>query len=402
MQEMPNSTSKRDLAQLDAIKAWVNNNKKGTVVLSTGFGKTKVGVMIAGTQLRKEKIQSVLILVPNIPLISQWRAQFKLWGYDDTNVDIKCIKGVYNKSFTYDLLIIDEIHTSLSTEYSKLFTNIKYEQILGLTATLPHRQDHKTILDKHCPVIFTKTVKEALEAEAISDFKVYNVAVSLSKKDAALYRLYNGKWLQAQSEILAYKKTQGIDDLSTFDIARIYSKNKEKDRINIVSRSYWSAMTMRKYVCYNSSSKINVVLEIIRNFPDRKWIIFTKTIKYATALNRILLKSSLYHSYLSKVDRESVLHDFSNNKTKILIAVDALNAGLDVPDADAGICVSGVSTELVATQQLGRISRVAKNKLALMFNLYSTNTVEKGWVESKTINFNPTWINANEISKFTK
>lgn len=402
MQEMPDSTSKRDLAQLDAIKAWVNNNKRGTVVLSTGFGKTKVGVMIAGTQLRKEKIQSVLILVPNIPLISQWRAQFKLWGYDDTNVDIKCIKGVYNKSFTYDLLIIDEIHTSLSTEYSKLFTNIKYEQILGLTATLPHRQDHKTILDKHCPVIFTKTVKEALEAEAISDFKVYNVAVSLSKKDAALYRLYNGKWLQAQSEILTYKKTHEIDDLSTFDIARIYSKNKEKDRINIVSRSYWSAMTMRKYVCYNSSSKINVVLEIIRNFPDRKWIIFTKTIKYATALNRILLKSSLYHSYLSKVDRESVLHDFSNNKTKILIAVDALNAGLDVPDADAGICVSGVSTELVATQQLGRISRVAKNKLALMFNLYSTNTVEKGWVESKTINFNPIWINANEISKFTK
>jgi len=96
--------------------------------------------------------------------------------------------------------------------------------------------------------------------------------------------------------------------------------------------------------------------------------------------------SVIYHHKMKDKDRENALIDFENNKFNILIAVDALNAGLNVPEVDGAICVAGVSTELVATQQLGRVLRFKPNKKALFINLYSKNTVEETWVSKKIKN----------------
>ena len=63
----------------------------------------------------------------------------------------------------------------------------------------------------------------------------------------------------------------------------------------------------------------------------------------------------VYHSKMKDDERKLVLEGFKASKFKYLVAVDALNAGLDVPDVDGAICVSGTSTELVAIQQLGQV-----------------------------------------------
>lgn len=115
-------------------------------------------------------------------------------------------------------------------------------------------------------------------------------------------------------------------------------------------------MSMRKWICYESESKVDVVNKILNKFPEKKWIIFNKSVKFAEKLKEsILYPCVIYHHKLNDKERVLALQEFENNKYNILIAVDALNAGLNVPEVDAAICVSGVSTELVATQQLGQI-----------------------------------------------
>ena len=97
------------------------------------------------------------------------------------------------------------------------------------------------------------------------------------------------------------------------------------------------------------------------------------------------MKAGLYHSELKNNEREDVLKQFENNTYRILVSVDALNAGLNIPDTDSAMCVSGVSTELTNTQQIGRISRKSSNdKVSLFINFYANNTVEESWVRSKT------------------
>lgn len=94
----------------------------------------------------------------------------------------------------------------------------------------------------------------------------------------------------------------------------------------------------------------------------------------------------VYHSKMNTADRASVLQEFKDNVFKILISVDALNEGVDVVDVDAAICLSGVSTELTNTQQIGRLLRQKEGKKKPIFiNLVSANTVEKAWVEKKTV-----------------
>lgn len=105
-------------------------------------------------------------------------------------------------------------------------------------------------------------------------------------------------------------------------------------------------------------------------------------------------ESAIYHSKMNHKEREKVLEDFENNVIKRLIAVDALNAGLNIPDTDSAICVSGVSTELTQIQQLGRVQRrTDDNKHSVFINLFSKDTIEESWVEKKTKNLKNTyWI----------
>lgn len=61
----------RDEILLNAARAWVTNNKAGTLVVATGVGKTKIGATIAVKQLLNQVIESVLIVVPTTVLVEQ-------------------------------------------------------------------------------------------------------------------------------------------------------------------------------------------------------------------------------------------------------------------------------------------------------------------------------------------
>lgn len=81
---------------------------------------------------------------------------------------------------------------------------------------------------------------------------------------------------------------------------------------------------------------------------------------------------------MSKDDREQALKDAIKPSTKVLVSAEALTTGYDLPDLDAGICVSGVSSEIVGIQSLGRITRHKEGKEKPLFiNLYCENTQEE-------------------------
>ena len=51
----------------------------------------------------------------------------------------------------------------------------------------------------------------------------------------------------------------------------------------------------------------------------------------------------LYHSRLAKTVRERILNSFRSGESRILVACRALDEGIDVPDANIGIVMSGSS-----------------------------------------------------------
>lgn len=377
----------REEIQKEAIKAW-SKTKIGTIVLPTGVGKTYVGITIVGLQLRHKLISKALIIVPTTNLKHQWRAEFEKWGYSLDGVTIECIQTARNFEEYYDLVVVDEIHTAVSRVNSKIF-DIPKSQLVGFTATIP---ENKELLSKVCPVVYSREVKEVMEDEIISKVQVYNIACDFNKSDKSKYRAFNNQFNRAAMELGILKKQLGLEE-TVFDLAKKYSTLNNGSSIAKWSKQFWGAMTMRKAVCYNSQSKIDLAIEIIKYFPSKKWILFNKSIDIAEKLKDRLGDSAvIYHSKQGSAEREEALDKFSNNKANILISVDALNAGLNVPDANAAICLSGVSKELVGVQQLGRIGRKHGNKIGIFFNIYTKNTVEERWTKSRTKPLNPKWI----------
>lgn len=158
-----------------------------------------------------------------------------------------CIQSAYKIEDRYDLVIIDEIHGALSPEYSKIFNRVEYKQLLGLTATIPHDNEYRELLQKKAPVVFVKTLDEAKELGAVSDFNVYNLYVPMSRKGRARYRKFDGMLKLAQMELGSIKRfNDDLAEMPVFEIAQKYARSTEKTPIVKWSKQFWAAMSMRK------------------------------------------------------------------------------------------------------------------------------------------------------------
>lgn len=132
-----------------------------------------------------------------------------------------CIQTAYKLDAHYDILVVDEAHRSVSPKFKDLYTSIKYEQVLGLTGTVPEDVEYRELLEAIAPIVFTKTVDEALEIDAISNYIIYNLAVPMSKKNRARYRKFDSMLKRAQLEIGMLKRyDEELRTISIFDIAK--------------------------------------------------------------------------------------------------------------------------------------------------------------------------------------
>jgi superfamily II DNA or RNA helicase len=241
----------------------------------------KVAIDIIGRQLKMNKIANALVVVPTTNLIEQFKQEFDIWGFDYTDVDFLCIQSAYKLKAKYDLLVVDEIHTATGPEYQKVFRTVKYDQILGLTATPPEEMD---IINKYCPIVYHKNLKDILDSKIVSDFKILNIPIKFSKREQAKYNKFNELFSSAQLQLnIARGNDPELKKINVFDMAQKYNSLKitsedyqdltafkEQERLVKFAKQYWAAMSMRKWVCYNSEQKANAAIDIVKMYPDRK------------------------------------------------------------------------------------------------------------------------------------
>lgn len=372
-------------------------------MLPTGTGKSRVGVEV----LRElGSSTTALVIVPKVNLKEQWKEEFERWGVETSNITFECINTAAKWQNYFDLVIVDEAHRSTSPTFGRLYDNLSYKFLVCLTATEPREDERRTFLYSKAPLVYKKEISDSLSAGVVAPFDLYNLAVPMSREVLHKYNAFNRQFNEGAITLASLRRNSyylSMNFASSFDIARHFSKGGyipgELDSVagDLVRacKQFWSGMTLRKQVLYTNPSKLTAVTYLLNKYKGKKWIIFTKNISLAKQLSEIIVGSRVYHSKLKKKEREEVLSSFSSCEFTTLIAVDALNEGLNVSDVDAAISVSGSSTELEQIQRLGRCIRVANNKRALFFNLYVPGTPEERWATERTKNLNPKWITMN-------
>lgn len=93
---------------------------------------------------------------------------------------------------------------------------------------------------------------------------------------------------------------------------------------------------------------------------------------------RFGINADVIHSNKPQYEIERILQAFEAKKIKVLIAVDMINEGFDVPDADVLILARVVQSFGLYRQLCGRVLRPRKGKCALILDLNGSSIAKHG------------------------
>tara|TARA_R110002074_G_scaffold104413_1_gene225434 strand:+ start:6901 stop:8052 length:1152 start_codon:yes stop_codon:yes gene_type:complete len=371
----------KDQKQRESLNKWAKAGCKGSIIAGTGFGKSRCGVLAIKWALKEGG--RALVLVPTIQLQDQFVEEFDKWdaGYliNTKQVDIICYQSAYklvNKH--YDIVVCDEVHLGLSAKYRQFFENNTYDKLLCMTATVPEEDEYRNYLMRLAPIRYHISLDECVDLGLVSPYEIICVPLELNEEDRAEYKKANNLFVQ-----MKYK----LGGFDVFEHAKkILAGTEQGDKGAAVQ--YFNAVRKRKEVVQQATVKIDKAKEIITNHSDEKILIFSGTNKFTNSMAESLDGAS-YHSGHTKKKRETALEDFKNGTNKVLCSTQALNQGLDVPDASVGIVAGLVSKSLPMIQRVGRLLRLSTpDKVGKIYILYIKDSQEEKWLNNSIKSLN--------------
>jgi len=355
--------------------------RKGVIEMATGTGKT----FIAIEALRRLDLPAV-ILAPTIPIMKTvWERRLKEYGFpvglyygDEKRAGAKILVATYQSAVRHThimkrpFIIFDEVHHAAAPEWSKLLGYVpNAEYALGLTATLGRRwgERYKTVT-RFLPVIFSYEIWKARMDGWVADTRIFSVPVKLTPLERGEY------------ERLCDTIRTAIFKLGTHDPTEWQKLAKKGNET--AKKALW-ALTRRRILLSKAERKLTATLSIIhRNMTFGKILLFTESIDAVETLKRFLAKHGIsaltYHSKMSKQKRALNLKRWG--KVKVLLAVRALDEGIDVPDANVGVFHASGRTKRQIVQRLGRILRPKPDgSPAKIYVVWAERTIERQVLE---------------------
>jgi superfamily II DNA or RNA helicase len=363
--------------QRSALEAWVSAGRRGVVVLPTGAGKTALALMVMHATQR-----STLILVPTLDLMHQWYATLEaafpgqaiglLGGgsRDFTEVVVATYDSGHRvmeaHGNRWGLLIFDECHHLPGELYRLIAEQSLAPYRLGLTATLERGDGkHRDLESLVGPTVFSARPQE-LAGGALAPYSLVTVPVDLNAEERMAYT----SALETRDAFLKARRIRlgSLEGWSRF--VRSSASSSEGRRAMLAHREL-------KRLALATSAKIRALDDILTQHLEDRVLVFTDDNAAVYAVSRALLIPAITHQTPVK-ERHAILERFKNGTYPALVASKVLNEGVDVPEANTAIVLSGTGSTREHVQRLGRILRPRPGKRAVLYEVVSRDTVEEG------------------------
>ncbi|SNQ62078.1 DEAD/DEAH box helicase family protein [Candidatus Methanoperedens nitratireducens] len=360
--------------QQQALEAWEAGGRRGVIVLPTGSGKTFIGIK-AISLLNTPAI----VVAPTIDLMNQWRARLKEELKVDAGVlgggeqEIKAITvSTYDSAYIhaerlgnrFGFMIFDEVHHLPAEGYRHIAEMFASPFRMGLTATYEREDGLHTELNRLIGgKIFEKKVSE-LAGEHLSPYRIEKITVDLIREEQEEYNLKQGIFSD-------YLRKNNLSLRNPADFQRLVIRSGRDPG----AREALLARNTARDIAFNSASKVGKLAGILKNHKEGKVFIFTEHNKLVHRISKEFLIPAITYRTAGK-ERSEILERFKSGIYKAVVTSKVLDEGIDVPDADVGIIISGTGSERAFVQRLGRILRKKKGKEAILYELVSADTSE--------------------------
>lgn len=357
--------------QILGINKWIQNGCRGSLEWCTGAGKTNAALMAIERFFSKNPQKKVLVIVPTEPLKQQWIKLLAARGLI-FNVEVLIINTAVMQKRNVDFLVLDELHRMASDTFFKIFTVCSPSMILGLTATFERLDGKHVLLNQHCPVIDTITVKEATENGWVSPYKEYKVMIDVDLEDYYVahnefmnhFAFFDYKFDVAMACVAGIKKANRIVKNSR-ECIRTYAKFIQPDpkfekQIMAETSAHafaWNrALKARKEFVMNHPKKIEIAELILEHRPDSKAITFNSTIKQCEQFKT----GYIVHSGNTKKKNRLTLEEFADLDIGVIHNSKSLVEGLDCKGLNLAIILHNTSSPTERIQKIGYVRPTLK------------------------------------------
>ncbi len=382
--------------QREAVDEWINKKGKGSIIYSTGTGKTEIAFecarKIASLILEQnpQLVFKILFLVPRIILIEQNIKRLAKYGikrekigvYYGEKKDIKEITfSTYQsiiKNFDLikqsDMIILDEMHMVSETakKFSSIFDVLQANPdklILGLTATIDEDDLRYSKIMNLIPPIKKYMIIDAVNDGRLSEPKIVFKPVQMNSEERKIYE----ETTRTIKEI-----SLKIKSSNPLVISKLLKTGGPRARL---AKLWFESVYKRKKLLTETKSKLNESVNIVKNHPTEKIMIFSETIesidKISETLKKNKIPSQVIHNKVKTKERQEILNVWGQNFF-ILLSVHTLEIGFDIPSVGIAIIVSNTKNIHQLIQRIGRVIRKTNEKTqSLIYVVYVDNTKDK-------------------------
>lgn len=360
--------------QQEAISSWIQAQGQGVVVLPTGAGKTHVALLAL-----LQKPRSTLVLAPTLELVRQWhgllqqafRCNVGMIGggtYDICPITVSTYDSAYlhmdHLGNRFGLVVFDECHHLPSESYSLAAQLCLAPYRLGLTAT-PERSDgqEERLTQLIGPVVYRKEI-QSLSGHYLAAYETRRITVALTEEERQRYQAARAVYRQ-------FLMTNGI---------RIGEPGGWTQFIILASRSKEGQRAMDAYqaqrkIAMATPAKLDHVERLIAKHARDRVLLFTNDNATVYDVSKRFLIPAITHQTKQK-ERCDILAGFKTGVYTSIVTSKVLNEGVDVPEANIAIVMSGSGSVREHVQRLGRILRPQQGKQAVLYELVSEDTLE--------------------------
>ncbi len=362
--------------QREALDAWHGNGDRGVIELPTGSGKT----VIAVAAIEALSTQT-LVIVPTLDLLSQWRevlgtefdvpiGQFGGGVQAEEAITVSTYDSAYLKADSvgdrFGLVVFDEVHHLGGEGYREIARLLATPARLGLTATF-ERPDgaHETIEDLVGPVVH-RLSPDDLAGEHLAPYDVKRIEVELTDEERREYE-------REQSTFVEYLRSANVRMNRGSDYQELVKRSGNDPR----ARKALLAKQRARDLMMNSEAKVDCLGELLDRHREDRVIVFTAHNDLVYRLSEAFLLPAITHRTGTR-ERREILERFRDGTYSRIVASNVLDEGVDVPDANVAVVLSGSGSEREFTQRLGRILRPkADGGRAVLYEVVSSETAEE-------------------------
>ena len=362
--------------------------------LPTSFGKSKVALDLMSSRLDIEHmnpgVARILIVVPRLVLIKNWKDEFVKWGYEKylNYVEFVTYVSFPKKAGDWALVIFDEVH-HLSERCRDALQDFNIVSSIMLSATVNNNM--KGALTAVFPdlYIYKVSTRQAINEEVLPDPKVYLIPLTLDNtrinheivknksQKIELVIPYSKKFDYAKVKnrkiIIKCTQKQYYDDMSS--IITWYKKNSFSKRLkNLFLKKSGDRL---KWLSDQKSAYIKSLLDHIGN---QRTLTFCNSIAQTEELGTYCVNSKNIKKSNKNLDM------FNNEHIDHITACNMLDEGMNLVNCRVGVYAVLNSSERIIKQKLGRLLR---HPDPIIIIPYFKNTREEEIVKQMLEDYNP-------------